>query len=63
MSNDFSGQTPTLKIGAGTAFKFGFFGALGVVVLYLIVGVILGVTGAILFVMGGLPDWARLGTP
>jgi hypothetical protein len=60
MSNDFAGPAPTIKIGAGTAFKLGFFGALGVITLYLIFAVIAGIAGAILFVVGGLPDWGQL---
>ena len=60
MSNDYASSTPTIKIGAGTAFKIGFFGALGFITLYLILAVIAGVVGAILFVAGGLPNWAQL---
>ena len=63
MSNDFASPAPTIKIGAGTAFKLGFFGALGVISLYLIVAVIAGVVGAVLFVLGGLPNWAWLAAP
>jgi hypothetical protein len=60
MSNDFDSPTPTVTIGAGTAFKLGFFGALGVIALYLIFAVIAGVVGAVLFVLGGLPNWDLL---
>jgi hypothetical protein len=64
MTNEFgTAPSPTIRIGAGTAFKLGFFGALGVIALYVIFAIILGVIGAVLFVIGGLPDWSWLGTP
>jgi uncharacterized membrane protein len=63
MSNEYASPTPKIKIGAGTAFKFGFFAALGVITLYLIIGLIAGVIGGILFALGGLPDWASLLNP
>ena len=63
MSNDFGSPIPTIRVGAGTAFKLGFFGALGVITLYLILAVIAGVVGAILFVVGFLPNWGQLLNP
>ena len=46
MSNDYAELDPTIQISAGTAFKLGFFGALGFFVFYLILAVIAGVVGA-----------------
>ncbi len=57
MSDQYSTTPPTLSITAGTAFKFGFFGALGLFVFYLILSVILVVVGVILLAAGlNLPN-------
>ena len=50
-------------VSAGTAFKFGFFGALGVFVFYLAVSIVLTVIGLVLLatgVLGNLPSLQRL---
>jgi hypothetical protein len=50
-------------MGAGTAFKFGFFGALGVFVFYLAISIVFTVIGLVLLAAGvfaglpGLPSW------
>ena len=50
-------------IGVGTAFKFGFFGALGVFVFYLAISIVFTVIGLVLLAAGvfagfpGLPSW------
>ncbi len=46
-----------IKIGAGTAFKAGFFGALGVLVLSLILYLILGIVTVILLAAGTFDAW------
>ena len=43
---------PKVALTAGSAFKFGFFGALGVFVFYLIVSIILGVVALVLLAAG-----------
>jgi hypothetical protein len=47
-----STSTPKVALTAGSAFKFGFFGALGVFVFYLIVSIILGVLALVLLAAG-----------
>ena len=44
--------TPKVTLTAGNAFKFGFFGALGVFVFYLIVSIIMGVDVLVLLAAG-----------
>lgn len=47
--------TPRMRLGAGTAFKAGFFGALGVFVFYLLVTIVLGILALIGAAAGLLP--------
>ena len=47
MSNPYVNEPAKLRIGAGTAFKFGFFGALGLFVFYLLVSVVFGIIAAV----------------
>ena len=53
-SNQYPTSTapPKVALTAGSAFKFGFFGALGVFVFYLIVSVILGVLALVALAAG-----------
>jgi len=59
MSNPYDSAPAKLRIGAGTAFKFGFFGALGLFVFYLMVSIVFGTIAALLLAAGlwpGLPE-------
>ena len=58
MANEHS-PTPS-RLSAGTAFKAGFFGALGVVVLYVLLGLVLGVLALVLGALNVLPGVARV---
>jgi hypothetical protein len=49
-----------VRLGAGTAFKAGFFGALGVFVFYLLLTVVLGIVALIVAALGFLPVVGRL---
>ena len=51
---------PKVRITAGTAFKLGFFGALGLFVFYLIISVIFGIFAAIALAAGLLPTLPEL---
>ncbi len=52
-----STSTPKVALTVGSAFRFGFFGALGVFVFSLVVTVVLTVIGLVL-AAAGLLDWA-----
>ena len=45
-----------LSVSAGSAFKFGFFGALGLFVFYLAITIVLTVIGLVLLAFGFLGD-------
>jgi hypothetical protein len=47
---------PKVRITAGTAFKLGFFGALGIFVFYLIISIVFGIIAAIALAAGFLPS-------
>jgi hypothetical protein len=49
-----------LRITAGSAFKLGFFGALGLFVFYLIISVIFGIIAAMALAAGLLPTLPQL---
>lgn len=51
--------TPRMRVGAGTAFKAGFFGALGVFVFNLLLTVVLGILALIAAAAGLLPFVSR----
>ena len=51
---------PKVKITAGTAFKLGFFGALGIFVFYLIVSLVFGIFAVIALAAGILPNLPQL---
>ena len=53
-------EPPKVRITAGTAFKLGFFGALGIFVFYLIVSIVFGIFAAIALVAGVLPSLPEL---
>lgn len=59
MSNQYAPVDNKIKIGAGTAFKAGFFGTLGVFVCALIIYAILGVIAVVMFAAGLLPFLSR----
>ncbi len=60
MSNSYattaSADPPKMRITAGTAFKLGFFGALGIFVFYLVVSVVFGILAIIALAAGVLPN-------
>lgn len=61
-SSPYSSQ-PKFAVSAGSAFKFGFFGALGLFVFYLAVTIVLTVIGLVLVATGllaNLPSLQRL---
>ena len=60
MSNPYVNEPAKLRIGAGTAFKFGFFGALGLFVFYLLVSVIFGIVAVVLLGAGLWPELSGL---
>ena len=60
MSNQYAPVPDKIRIGAGTAFKFGFFGALGAFLCSLILYAILGIIALLLFAAGTLPSWSQL---
>ncbi len=60
MSNSYAttapADPPKMRITAGTAFKLGFFGALGIFVFYLIVSIVFGILAIIALAAGVLPN-------
>lgn len=56
MTNPYVNEPAKLRIGAGTAFKFGFFGALGLFVFYLMVSVVFGILAVVLLAAGLVPE-------
>jgi hypothetical protein len=57
MSNSYATpEPPRVKITAGTAFKLGFFGALGLFVFYLVLSIIFGIFATIALAAGLLPS-------
>jgi len=51
---------PKVRITAGSAFKLGFFGALGIFVFYLIISLLFGIFAAIALAAGLLPTLPQL---
>ncbi len=49
-------EPPRVRITAGTAFKLGFFGALGFFVFYLVISIIFGIFATIALAAGLLPN-------
>ena len=61
MSNSYAPtEPPKLRITAGTAFKLGFFGALGIFVFYLVVSIVFGILAIIALAAGLLPNLSQL---
>ena len=64
MSNSYPVEPPAdlpkVRITAGSAFKLGFFGALGLFVFYLIISVIFGIVAAVALAAGLLPSLPQL---
>ena len=61
MSNSFApADPPKLQITAGTAFKLGFFGALGLFVFYLVISIVFGILAIIALAAGILPNLPQL---
>ncbi len=59
MANTYETVPPKVRVGAGAAFKAGFFGAFGVAVFYLSLSIVLGVLALVLAAVGFLPALAR----
>ncbi len=63
MSNSYATATtepPKVRITAGSAFKLGFFGALGIFVFYLIISIVFGILAMIALAAGILPNLPQL---
>ena len=57
-------EPPKVRITAGTAFKLGFFGALGFFVFYLVISIVFGIFATIALAAGLLPNLSGLlGSP
>jgi hypothetical protein len=54
MSTEWVAAPEKVRIGAGTALKFGFFAAFGVLLFYLVLSIVLGVVALILAVSGAI---------
>ena len=62
-TSQYPAASQKFAISAGSAFKFGFFGALGLFVFYLAISIVLTVIGLVLLaagVLGNLPSLQRL---
>lgn len=59
MANTYETLPPKVRMGAGTAFKAGFFGAFGVFVFWLVASIVLGVVTLVLAAVGLFPAVAR----
>jgi hypothetical protein len=60
MANEQGQPSARPRVGAGTAFKAGFFGAFGVVVFTLLLGLVVGVVALVLAAVGVLQGVAQL---
>ena len=66
-SYDAAAAPEKVRIGAGTALKFGFFAAFGVLLFYLVLSIVLGVVALILALSGTvdisglMPNWLLRG--
>ena len=61
MSNSFAPIDPQkIQITAGSAFKLGFFGALGVFVFWTVISIVFGILAAIALAIGILPNLPQL---
>jgi len=53
-------ELPKVRITAGSAFKLGFFGALGLFVFYLIISVVFGIVAVVALAAGLLPSLPQI---
>ena len=53
-------EMPKVRITAGSAFKLGFFGALGLFVFYLIISVVFGIVAVVALAAGLLPSLPQI---
>lgn len=60
MANEYATRPGPVRLRAGTAFKAGFFGAMGVFVFYLLLTLVLGILTLIVAAAGFLPFVDRL---
>ena len=60
MANEHGQLTPRVRLGAGAAFKAGFFGAFGVVVFTLLLALVVGVVLLVFAAFGQLPWVAQI---
>jgi hypothetical protein len=63
MTTEYYTTSDKVRIGAGTALKFGFFAALGVFLFYVILSVVLGAVAVLLAAIGALPNINNLLPP
>jgi hypothetical protein len=56
MATEYVTTSDKVRIGAGTALKFGFFAAFGVFLFYVILSVVLGIVALLLAAAGALPN-------
>ena len=62
MSYSYDAAPEKVRIGAGTALKFGFFAAFGVLLFYLVLTIVLGVV-ALILALSGTVDLTALWPP
>jgi hypothetical protein len=63
MTTEYVTASDKVRIGAGTALKFGFFAAFGVFLFYVILSVVLGAVAVLLAAIGALPNINNLLPP
>jgi hypothetical protein len=63
MTTEYYTASDKVRIGAGTALKFGFFAAFGVFLFYVILSVLLGAVALLLAAVGAFPNLNNLLPP
>jgi hypothetical protein len=63
MTTEYYTASDKVRIGAGTALKFGFFAAFGVFLFYVILSVVLGAVALMLAAVGAFPNLNNLLPP
>jgi hypothetical protein len=63
MTTEYYTASEKVRIGAGTALKFGFFAAFGVFLFYVILSVLLGAVALLLAAVGAFPNLNNLLPP
>jgi hypothetical protein len=63
MTTEYYTASDKVRIGAGTALKFGFFAAFGVFLFYVILSVVLGAVALLLAAVGAFPNLNNLLPP